>query len=613
MFHVKHYDVIIIGAGHAGVEAAYAAANTGVSVGLITKCPSDLGATSCNPAIGGIGKTHIVKEIDCFYGLMPKAADYAAIHYRTLNTKKGKAVQATRVQIDKKLYKEAINKYLNEKKNIDFIFDEAIDILVNNNQEVSGVSVSRETFSCHACIVTTGTFLGGVIHLGEKKIPAGRFNAQPTNRLKDFFYRHNFTLGRLKTGTPARIDGRTINWQAMDLQYSDSNPEYVSRETSALFNPQMACSITYTNLRTHQIISESIHLSSVYSGQISSSGPRYCPSIEDKITKFPDKSEHQIFVEPEGLDTVSVYPNGISTALPEAIQDQYLRSIKGFEDISILRYGYAIEYNTVNPHELYHTLETRRIKNLYLAGQINGTTGYEEAAGQGLLAGINAGIQCVSRETLVLPRSKSYIGVMVDDLITKDLVEPYRMFTSRSEFRTILRTDNAVIRLGEIADKYYPQSSKENTKLIKEYYTLKQFAESKKITPINAKKYGLKQLPDGKKLSFYNLLSNQLYFNDIKSIMSKCNVSRETPEILAYDGYYHHYTERLIDFANDMDQLIRINIPENFDFSQIQGLSNEIRDALKAKKPRNLSDAKALPAMNPSAMMALTKYFQNHL
>lgn len=612
MFHVKQYDVIVVGAGHAGVEAAYAAANIGVKVALVTKKFDDLGATSCNPAIGGIGKTHIVKEIDAFYGLMPQAADYAAIHYRTLNTKKGKAVQATRVQIDKALYKKAVQKHIQEKDNIDIIIDEVHDLELNQQKEVCAVRVSRETLRCQTCIITTGTFLGGMIHIGEKKIPAGRFDAAPTNELNAFFERENFKIGRLKTGTPARIDGRSINWQAMALQYSDVNPEYVSRETSKLYNPQIACGITYTNEKTHKIIQDAIHLSAVYSGQITSSGPRYCPSIEDKISKFPDKSEHQIFVEPQGLDTYSVYPNGISTSLPEDIQDQYLRSIKGFENIEIMRYGYAIEYNYINPQELYHTLETRKINNLFLAGQINGTTGYEEAAGQGLLAGVNAALKSVSRETLILPRSKSYIGVMVDDLIHKDLVEPYRMFTSRSEFRTILRTDNAILRLGDLADRIFSNPKMENSRRIKEYYYLKHLSYMKKINSETSKKYQLKLLPDGKKLSFYNLLSNQLYFQDIKNILSNCDVSRETCEILANDGYYHHYTERLIDFANELDNLIKVNIPDSFDFSIIQGISNEILQALKQRKPRNLLDAKSLASMTPSAMMALTKYFQNH-
>ena len=606
----QKFDVIIIGAGHAGVEAAYAAAQIGVRVALITKKHDDIGATSCNPAIGGIGKTHIVKEIDSFYGLMPQAADRAAIHYRTLNQKKGKAVQATRVQIDKECYQKAVADILSQKENITLIYGEVEDIIVDNNNKIQAVIVSRETILCNACVVTTGTFLGGLIHLGTKKIPAGRFDAEPSNKLCDFFERHNFNVGRLKTGTPARIDGRTIRWDKMNLQYSDSNPDFVSRETISVYNPQIACGITFTNKNTHQIIADSIHLSATYSGQISGTGPRYCPSIEDKIHKFPDKNEHQIFVEPEGLNSFSVYPNGISTALPEEIQDAYLRSIVGFEDIHILRYGYAIEYNYINPQELDHTLETRKIKNLFLAGQINGTTGYEEAAGQGLLAGINAGLSSVSRETLVLPRSKSYIGVMVDDLVSKGISEPYRMFTSRSEFRTLLRTDNAVLRLGDIADNLYQGIDKKNTRLIKEYYYLNHYAKHTKLTPSNAKKMHLTLSCDGKISSFYHLLSNPIYAHEIQNALAITNVSRETLEILYNDGFYHHYTERLKDFADDLDNFIMIKIPHDFNFNTIQGLSKEILEILKKKNPRTLSDIKNLSAVTPVAMMLIIKYFK---
>lgn len=611
MFHVKQkFDVIIIGAGHAGVEAAYAAAHIGVKVALITKKPDDIGATSCNPAIGGIGKTHIVKEIDSFYGLMPIAADRSAIHYRTLNQKKGKAVQATRVQIDKELYRQTVSDMLKQKNNITIIYDEVQDIIVNQDNQVTAVIVSRETLLCETCIITTGTFLGGVIHLGDKKIPAGRFNAQPSNKLQNFFIKHKFDIGRLKTGTPARIDGKTIHWHKMGLQYSDNNPEFVSRETNSLYNKQIACGVTFTNEKTHKIIADALYLSSTYSGQISGSGPRYCPSIEDKVHKFPDKNEHQIFVEPEGLTSFSVYPNGISTALPEHIQDAYLRSIKGFEDISILRYGYAIEYSYVNPQELYHTLETRKIKGLFLAGQINGTTGYEEAAGQGLLAGINAALTSVSRETLVFSRSKSYIGVMIDDLVTKGISEPYRMFTSRSEFRTLLRTDNPILRLGDLADNLYIDTNKQNTKTIKEYYYLNQYAKNIKLTSNIAKELNLPLPADGKIASFYSLLSNPTYAVDIKNILSKINVSRETLEILFNDGFYQHYTERLKDFARDIDNFTTIKIPNNFDFNIIQGLSTEILDTLKKINPKNLSDIKTLSAVTPSAIMLIVKYFK---
>ena len=604
-----HYDVIVIGGGHAGVEAAYTAANLNAKVLIITSSHESIGGTSCNPAIGGIGKTHIVKEIDVFDGVMPQAADMAAIHYRTLNKKKGKAVQATRVQIDKTLYKKAVESFILKHKNITLAAEMVQDIIIENNKIIGVQSSIHNTYYAPSIIVTTGTFLGGLIHIGTYKIPAGRFGDNASQKLSQFFNYNNFKMKTLKTGTPARLDGRSIDWKNIDIQESEKDANFVSRGTSSYYNRQISCGIAHTNIKTHKIIQDNIHLSSVYSGQIDGAGPRYCPSIEDKIYKFPEKDSHQIFVEPEGLNTISIYPNGISTALPQRIQDQYLRSINGFEKVSILRYGYAIEYQHLDPRMLYHTLEYKNINGLFFAGQINGTTGYEEAAGQGLLAGINA-VLSIDKKHFIFPRASSYIGVMVDDLVSQGVDEPYRMFTSRSEFRTLLRTDNAIMRINKVPCGTL-LNSRTNQKIWITYYYLVEIIKNIFLSSSLAKDIDLNMPHDGKKRSLYSLLCHAEYKEKIRiylRLIFKDHI--EALEIVFQDGEYQTYTERLFKFQQEMKSLQDFVIPGDFNFELIEGVSRETYERLNKTKPRSIHEIKHIDKITPAALMIIIRYFQ---